>query len=106
MLFRHSPGGVSISWSVVLSTVGTLAALAAVLIAIAARAMGRRPKTGAEGLIGQAGTAETELAPAGRVSLGGELWKAVSLDGTLPAGTAVKVESTEGLTLRVRRKAG
>ena len=106
MLFRHSPGGVSISWSVVLSTVGTLAALAAVLIAIAARAMGRRAKTGAEGLIGQAGTAETELAPAGRVSLGGELWKAVSLDGTLPAGTAVKVESTEGLTLKVRRKAG
>ena len=106
MLFRHSPGGVSISWSVVLSTVGTLAALAAVLIAIAARAMGRRAKTGAEGLIGQAGRAETELAPAGKVSLGGELWKAESLDGTLPAGTAVRVESAEGLTLKVRRKAG
>lgn len=106
MLFRHTGGGISVSWSVILSTVGTLAALAAVLIAIAARAMGRRAKTGAEGLIGQAGTAETELAPAGKVSLGGELWKAESLEGTLPAGTAVRVESTEGLTLKVRRKAG
>jgi membrane-bound serine protease (ClpP class) len=106
MLFRHSPGGVSISWSVIASTVGTLAALAAALIAIAARAMGKRSKTGAEGLIGQSGTVETELNPLGKVTMGGELWKAESLEGTIPAGAAVKVEAAEGLTLKVRRKTG
>jgi membrane-bound serine protease (ClpP class) len=106
MLFRHSPGGVSISWGVIVSTVGTLAALAAALIAIAARAMARRSKTGAEGLIGQSGTVETELNPLGKVTMGGELWKAESLEGTIPAGTVVRVEAAEGLTLKVRRKAG
>ena len=103
MLFRNSGGGISLSWSVLASTLGTLVVLMGMLLFIAARVFARRSKTGAEGLIGQTGTAETDLSPDGKVALGGELWKARSLEGDIPAGVVVKVEGADGLTLKVRR---
>jgi len=104
MLFRNSGGGLSVSWSVILSTLGTLVLLVAALVAIAARAFRRRSKTGAEGLIGRVAVVDTDLAPRGKVTLGGELWRAESLEGDIPAGTEVRVEGAEGLTLKVRPK--
>jgi membrane-bound serine protease (ClpP class) len=104
MLFRNSGGGVSVSWSVIASTLGTLVVLMAGLLCIAARVLRRGSKVGAEGMTGRAGTADTDLSPNGKVAVGGELWKAESLEGTIPAGTAVTVEGEEGLTLRVKRK--
>ncbi|MCX5796890.1 MAG: nodulation protein NfeD [Elusimicrobia bacterium] len=105
MLFRNSGGGVAVSMSIIVSTLGTLVALVASLLFIATQAFRKRSKSGAEGMIGRLGVAQTALDPAGTVALGGELWKAESLEGNIPAGTAVKVEDEEGLTLRVRRKA-
>ena len=104
MLFRNSGEGVSVSGSVIVSTLGTLVALVACLLFIATQAFRRRSKAGAEGMIGQSGVADTELNPSGTVALGGELWKAESLEGNIPAGTPVKVEGEEGLTLKVRRR--
>ena len=104
MLFRNSGGGVSVSGTVIATTLGTLVALVAVLLAIATQAMRRRSRVGAEGLLGQKGVAETALSPSGKVSLGGELWKAESLEGDIPAGASVVVEAAEGLTLKVRRR--
>ncbi|MDD5656319.1 MAG: nodulation protein NfeD [Elusimicrobia bacterium] len=101
MLFRDNVGGLSISWSVLLSSLATLAALLAALIVIAARAMRRRPSTGAEGLIGQTAVARTALNPAGKVLLGGELWRARSLSGPVAEGEEVLVKSRDGLTLKV-----
>ena len=105
MLFRNSGEGISVSWSVILSTLGTLLALVAGLLCIATQAFRKRSKAGAEGMIGQSAVADTDLNRSGQVTLGGELWKAESLEGDIPAGTAVKVEGQEGLTLKVRRKA-
>jgi membrane-bound serine protease (ClpP class) len=104
MLFQNSGEGISVSPSVIASTLGTLVALVAALLYIAAQAFRKRSKTGSEGLIGQSGTAETDLKPSGKVTLAGELWMARSLEGDIPAGTAVTVEGAEGLTLKVRRK--
>ena len=59
---------------------------------------------GAEGLRGAAAAAETALEPRGAVIVSGELWRAESLDGPHPAGTALFVESVEGLTLKVRKR--
>jgi membrane-bound serine protease (ClpP class) len=105
MLFRNSGEGVSVSWNVIGSTLGTLVVLVGSMLYVATQAFKRRSKAGAEGMIGQFGVADTDLSPAGKVILGGELWKAESLEGDIPAGTAVRVEGEEGLTLKVRRKA-
>jgi len=86
-------------WGVVLP-VGAVLMLFAHLVY---QAMRRPSVTGREGMAGQTGTAETDLAPAGRVYAHGEYWEAVSEDGrTIPAKTRVRVVRTEGLRLYVR----
>ena len=105
MLFRESGGGLRISWSVLGSTVGTLAVLVTALLAIATRVFARRSKAGAEGLAGQVAVVVEDLSPRGQVTLSGELWRAESLEGTIPAGSEVRIDSVESLTLKVRRRA-
>jgi membrane-bound serine protease (ClpP class) len=104
MLFRNSGAGVSVSWSVLASTLATLVVLVAGLLFIATKAFARRSKVGVDGLQGQIALTDTELRPRGKVLLGGELWHAESLDGDIPAGCEVRVDSAEGLILKVRRK--
>jgi membrane-bound serine protease (ClpP class) len=61
-----------------------------------------RPPTGAEQLVGETAVAGTALRPTGQVRLRGELWRARSADGSeVAAGTLVRVERAEGLTLFV-----
>ncbi|MGQ4807975.1 hypothetical protein NKDENANG_01341 [Candidatus Entotheonellaceae bacterium PAL068K] len=60
--------------------------------------------TGAEGLIYQRGTVVQPLIPAGKVTIDGVLWNAVSLSGeTIEAEARVEVISIERLTLYVDR---
>ena len=61
-------------------------------------------KTGVEQLIGQIAVVRQDLRPQGLVSIRGELWLArLSGQQTVSAGSAVRVESAEGLTLTVSR---
>jgi membrane-bound ClpP family serine protease len=82
-------------------------AIAAWLVSVVARkslaVRGRRPRGGAEGLIGRLGTVRH-----GDVFVDGELWRARRSwadDGerTLGEGEQVVVEQVQGLTLSVRR---
>ena len=60
--------------------------------------------TGWEELVGATGEVRQALEPRGQVFVHGALWRA-ELDGAagpLPAGARVRVESVDGLTLRVR----
>lgn len=54
-------------------------------------------------LVGQPGIAREDLAPAGRVRIGGELWNAEGSPGCglISAGSAVTVREVKGLTLIV-----
>jgi membrane-bound ClpP family serine protease len=52
------------------------------------------------------GVAITALDPGGVVRVDGETWSADSLSGPLPAGTAVRVTSVQGLRLQVWSEAG
>jgi membrane-bound ClpP family serine protease len=52
-------------------------------------------------LEGLEGVAVSELAPEGIVRVRGELWSAVSLHGTVPAGSAVEVFRHAGVRLEV-----
>jgi membrane protein implicated in regulation of membrane protease activity len=60
--------------------------------------------SGAEGLVYQRATVVQPLAPAGKVTIQGVLWNAVSLSGeTIEMGAQVEVIATERLTLYVDR---
>jgi membrane-bound serine protease (ClpP class) len=67
----------------------------------------RRPRGGADGLIGQVGVVRRALTPVGAVHVGGELWRArESWDDGEPAPREdehVVIERVHGLTLLVRR---
>ena len=71
------------------------------LLTLVFKAHRRRSFSGREGMIGETGTARTDLSPAGRVFVHGELWQAEA-DGTVRAGEKVKViEVLDGLKIRV-----
>jgi len=88
---------------------GTLTAIAvsvplgiitAFLMGIAVRARRNKIVTGKQGLVGEIGIAQSQLAPSGKVFVHGELWDAVSTV-PVPAGEQIIVRQVDGLTLRV-----
>jgi membrane-bound serine protease (ClpP class) len=70
------------------------------LMSIAFKARANKVVTGAQGMIGQIGTAQTQLAPGGKVFLHGEIWDAVS-SAAVPAGQSVVVRALDGFLLKV-----
>jgi membrane-bound serine protease (ClpP class) len=77
-----------------------LGLITAFLMTIAVRARRNKVVTGAQGLIGQTGMAQTMLAPEGKVFVHGELWNAVATS-PLPPGQLIVVRRIDGLTLQV-----
>ena len=71
------------------------------VVAKAVGAQHRPATTGRESLIGAIGTTRQELAPEGLIFVRGELWRARSRSGTIPAGEPVRIVAAEGLTLVV-----
>ena len=65
----------------------------------------RGPKVGTEAMLGAEATVVEALPTSGTgtVRINGELWSARSVDGAIAAGETVKIDSVEGLKLRVRR---
>jgi membrane-bound serine protease (ClpP class) len=94
---------VHLSWGIIIPTVLCTAAFFLFAIGMGIRAQRKKPTTGVEGIVGEVGEAITDLHPEGQVRIHGEIWKAASSEGILPAGTKVKVEQVENLQLTVRR---
>ena len=91
-------------WYWVPVAVGACAAKDALLYRWVKHSYSTRPSglVGAERLLGSAGVAVEDLAPAGFVRVSGELWSARTADGArLDRGVRVRVESIEGLRLVV-----
>lgn len=103
MLFKDAGGGLAVSWGAVGATIGTTLAVMGALLYVVKQALGRRVRTGAEALAGARASAVSALDPVGTVSLGGEIWRARSLEGTIAPGAEVVVVKNDGLTLCVRR---
>jgi membrane-bound serine protease (ClpP class) len=74
------------------------------LVRLVIQAQRRRATTGAEGLVGLRGRAETALDPEGWVKVQGELWRA-SAGERIGAGERISVVSMDGLALRVQKEA-
>jgi membrane-bound serine protease (ClpP class) len=77
-----------------------LGLITAFLMTIAVRARRNKVVTGAQGLVGETGVAQTALSPQGKVFVHGELWDAVA-SATLAPGQFVVVRNIQGLTLQV-----
>ena len=77
-----------------------LGLITAFLMTIALKARRNKVVTGAQGLVGEMGVAQTSLAPQGKVFVHGELWDAVA-STALPPGQMVIVRKIDGLTLQV-----
>lgn len=77
-----------------------LGLITALLMTLALKARRNKVVTGAEGMVGEIGVAQTSLSPGGKVFVHGELWDAIS-SCDLPAGESVVVRRVDGLLLRV-----
>ena len=64
----------------------------------------RRKTTGAEGMVGLTGEVTQALTPKGVIKIGGEYWKARSVEGEIDVDEEVEVTAIKGLELEVRRK--
>jgi membrane-bound serine protease (ClpP class) len=77
-----------------------LGLITAFLMSIAIRARRNKMVSGAQGLIGETGVAQTSLSPRGKIFVHGELWDAVS-SSEVSVGQSVVVRELNGLLLQV-----
>jgi membrane-bound serine protease (ClpP class) len=77
-----------------------LGLITAFLMGIALKARRNKMVSGAQGLIGETGIAQTPLSPGGKIFVHGELWDAVS-SADVSAGQSVVVRRVDGLLLQV-----
>lgn len=89
-----------IHWSTAIALALPFSAITVFLLTIAARARRNKVETGVEGMIGQLGTAMTNLTPEGKVFVHGEYWNAIAVRPA-EAGARVKVTAIDGLRVTV-----
>lgn len=88
-----------------LSVAVPLGLITVFLLRLAIQAWNSKVVTGEAGLLDELGTAQTDLAPDGKIYIHGEIWNAVS-STPVPRGARVRVRSIEGLRLQVEPDTG
>jgi membrane-bound serine protease (ClpP class) len=101
MLFNPAGEAYQVSLPVALAVAATLAALMALVATKIVQVRRLAPVTGEDEMVGLFGVARETLDPRGHVFVHGELWQAQSEGEPIPAGSKVRVEGVDGLTLRV-----
>jgi membrane-bound serine protease (ClpP class) len=99
MLFE-TPSRLEVSLSVVLPTALLACGFFVVVAALVFKAQRSKPTTGSGGLVGEVGVARSDIDPAGKVFVHGELWRAVS-DNPVKNGEPVRVIGVNRLVLSV-----
>jgi len=77
-----------------------LGVITAFLMSIALKARRNKMVSGAQGLVGEVGVAQTALSPRGKIFVHGELWDAIS-SSDIRGGESVVVRRVDGLLLQV-----
>ncbi len=77
-----------------------LGAITVFLMTIALKARAGKRASGVEGMVGETGTAQTPLAPNGKVFVHGEIWDAVA-SSPVAQGAEITVKQVSGLRLQV-----
>lgn len=103
MLFESPAPFMKLSLAVIFPAVGVTALFFTILIGLAYKAYKRKPITGAEGLLGSYGFADTDITrEGGRVTIHGEIWSSYSEDA-IDKGNRIIVEEVSGLKLKVKK---
>ena len=102
MLIQSPDPSLRVSLTVILPMVLTLAGLVLFIVQRALASQTQRVATGSQGLLGEIGTASTDLNPEGKVFAHGELWSATS-PTVVRAGERVRVVGVNGLRLTVEK---
>jgi membrane-bound serine protease (ClpP class) len=101
MILVNSPWPAArIHLSTALAVTIPLGVIIVILLRVAVAAQRRKVVTGDQGMIDEIGVAKTELAPAGKVFVHGEIWEARAA-GKVAQGARVRVKEVKGLTLVV-----
>ena len=78
-------------------------AFAILLYISGSKVLSKKPLSGLTDLIGFKGKAVTPISPKGMVRVNGELWEAISLEGTIQKGENIIIEKQDRLKLTVRK---
>ncbi|MGD0136762.1 MAG: nodulation protein NfeD [Bryobacteraceae bacterium] len=100
LLLVNGPPDMRIHLSTALAVALPFAAITMFLVSMVIKARQNKVLTGAEGMIGQLGVAQTALQPEGQVLVRGEYWDAIA-PSNIPAGAEVRVKGVSGLKLEV-----
>src|SRR5580698_743318 len=100
LLLVNGPPDMRIHLSTALAVALPFAAITMFLVSMVIKARQNKVLTGAEGMIGQLGVAQTALQPEGQVLVRGEYWDAIARSN-VPAGAEVRVKAVSGLKLEV-----
>ena len=98
MLFEN----MRVSLRLMMPTVALVGGFFVVVATLAFRAYRSKPKSGAEGLMGEIGVVKQRIDPEGLVFVHGEYWRAVASE-PIDEGEKVRVEGMDGLVLKVRK---
>ncbi len=106
MLFKSDSSFdvVRVSLEVVIPAVLCTAAFFIFALGAGIKAQKRAPATGIHTMIGEEGTAVTDLSPYGQVIVNGEYWNAAAEEGFIEKHTEVVVRHVNGLKLWVEKK--
>ena len=100
MLIDSPIPALQVSLSVIIPVVILTASLFVISMYLYYQALHMKPVTGMEGLVGEVGTARTDIENQGKVNIQGEIWNAFS-DEPISAGESVEVVSVSGLKLKI-----
>jgi membrane-bound serine protease (ClpP class) len=101
ILFESNVPYLRVSWEVIMLVVIIVAGFVIFLLTLGVRAQFRKKTTGSEGIVGETGTAKTDVKPdGGTVFVHGEFWNAVS-DAVIKQGSKVRVVAVREMILKV-----
>lgn len=101
ILFESDVPYLRVSWEVIMLVVIIVAGFVIFLLTLGVRAQFRKHATGSEGLVGEIGTAKTDIGPGGgTVFVHGEFWNAVS-ERKISIEKRVRVVKVENMILKV-----
>ena len=103
MLFKEQTvptPALQLGWAIILPVVLTLVVMFGFIARLVIISMKRKPVTGAQGMIGQVGTASTDIDGRGKIFVHGEYWDTLS-QIKIAQGARIQVTGIDGLVLRV-----
>ena len=103
ILFKADPQFAKLSKALIAAMVISTTGMMAFVLPLILKAQKRKAFSGTESLADAIGEAKTDLVPKGIIHIKGEDWYAESLEGTIKSGEKVKVDTVDGLVVKVKK---